>query len=153
MTKKLIPTIYISVGVPASGKSYWWKTSIEHGLIPENATMYISPDFWSGEFGFEGSDDIVNRYCISLLKNAISLKLPLIYCDGYFITKKIRKPIIDIALKTGYKVVIIWFNPPLSKCIERKPDLEKKINIINEIINNDPPDMNEKVDNIWIVKS
>jgi predicted kinase len=90
---------------------------------------------------------------MSLIKNAISLKIPIIYCDGYFITKSIRKPIIDLAKKVGYKVVIIWFNLPIDVCIKRKPNLEEKIILIDKIINKDPPDMNEEVNNIWIVNS
>jgi predicted kinase len=158
LTKKeketIIPTVYIAVGVPNSGKTFWWKQSIENGLIPENMTIYINPEEQAKELAIRGDIivSIANEYSLSLYKNSLSVGIPIIYFDGYFITKESRKLIIDEAKKIGYKVVCLWFNVSLKKCEDRNKDLKQKIKIVDEYIQKEPPSLEEGFDSIWEIK-
>ena len=150
----LIPTVYISVGVPGSGKTFWWKQSIEHGVIPEKKTMYINPEEQAKNLALSGdvTISIANSYSMSLYKNSLSVQLPLIYFDGYFITTKTRAPIIEEAKKVGYKVICLWFDQDIEICKNRKPDLKEKIDIVDSYIKKEPPSLEEGFDSIWQIK-
>ena len=152
--KKVIPTVYISVGPPASGKTYWWKQGIELGTIPEKLTMYINPDEQAANFLIKEDEvyRLSSEYCLSLLNNSIIVGLPIIYLDGYFITKNSREPIIKIAKKNNYKAVCLHFSVDQEVCLERSPEKKEKIILVNSMIDKEPPSLEEGFDSIWQIK-
>ena len=104
-----IPTLYLLVGLPGSGKSTWAKTRKARVLSADAIRKYVlEPAVW-GEFA---------RRLNSWLKLRTSLII-----DNTNLSRAIRRKMIEPALKRGYRVVALVFNTKIELCAYRKPHI------------------------------
>lgn len=153
--KQIIPTVYISIGLPGSGKTFWWDSAISHKKIPLDMSVYINPELLYKDMIVEGdfNINIINRFSLSHLKNALLLRKPIIYMDGNFITLESRRPIINVAKKAQYKVVCLYFVVPKEVCYERTPNKKKLIDFAESQIIMNEPTCKEGFDDVWSIKN
>lgn len=161
MKLRIIPTVYVAVGLPASGKSYWWESAVKKKLLPAKKSKRIHADIirndLSGDVLDHSKDDMVNKVALSNLKNFLSYKIPIIYYDDLNLDKDNRIDIIKICKEFKYKTTAIYFATNSEICIERLKNSSKKIplEIIqrqSKILLENPVDYDEGWDDIIVVK-
>lgn len=157
--------VYIAIGAPASGKSTWWDIAWSNGhLSPKEFARVNFEKIKLDLFGDENDkdkEDPYDKYVANLAftnyKQLLSNKIKNIYWDNTSHSVKARKILIDLAKKAGYKVYAIWFNIPLTSCLERNLKRErvtdiKQLNFIYNHILKNPPDLDEGFDDIIMIE-
>jgi predicted kinase len=161
MKLKIIKTVYTAVGLPASGKSYWWEMAVTKKLLPPPSSKRIHLDVIRGDLCGDVSDhskdEIVNRVAISNLKNYLSNEMPIIYYDDLNIDRSRRLQINKISKEFGYKTTAIVFDTPLDVCRIRLDNSSKKIPLellgnYSKMLKENPVDYDEGWDDIIVVK-
>ncbi len=144
------------ISCPAGGKSTWANNYIQDSLNYE--TIVISTDSIRGEVTGKESDctqeKIVWEIAYTRLHEALSGGNDVIF-DACSQTKKARSKLIKIARETGAKVEAIYFNTPLSVCLERNKLRERFVpeEIIKRMKNTTaPPELSEGIDEITEIK-
>ena len=104
----------LAVGLPASGKSAWFR---RHGIRP------LSSDFLRGLLLDDETDqsrqDLVFSAMRSLLRMRLLAGRPLTYIDATNLTRKERLPYIRMAKLFGYDAEAIFFDVPTEVCLKR----------------------------------
>lgn len=153
--------VYIAIGAPASGKSTWWDIAWKNGhLSPKQFARInfekIRLDLLGNEEDYS-SEKAVEHIALVNYKQALSNRIKNIYWDHTSHTLKERRILISYAKKAGYKVYAIWFNIPLTSCLERNLKRErvtdiKQLNFIYNHILKNPPDLDEGFDDIIMIE-
>jgi predicted kinase len=106
-------TLYMMIGIPGSGKSYWRQNF--KGIL-------ISPDdILETEFNYEWSPAHVGyawKKAYQQLGSGLLGGQNLVF-DAVFATPFDRSAILNIAKGCGWSVVAVFMNTPLSVCMER----------------------------------
>jgi predicted kinase len=161
MKLNIIPTVYVAVGLPASGKSYWWEMAVSKKLLPPPSSKRIHVDVirsdLSGDTSDHSKDELVNKVAISNLKNLLCNNMPIIYYDDLNIDRDRRLQINRISKKYEYKTTAIIFDTDLELCIKRLEKSVKKIPLemieqMSRILSKNPVDYDEGWDDIIVVK-
>lgn len=156
MSKK---TVYMSIGIPGSGKSSWWEHGIQSGKIPKNA-IRINQDSirkeLCGDENDQSKNELVSEVAKSVLLNALANKTEVIYWDNTCTNFYIRKEVIDCAKKANYDVIGIWFDVGLEVAKERNNKRERKVpdDIIegmHKTLQKEKPDMSEGFEQIIVI--
>lgn len=158
---KIIPTVYVAVGCPGSGKSTWWENSIKTGAIPATECTRVNMDTirkdLCGDESDQSKNGLVSKVAIQNLKSALSHRIPIIYWDNTSASAKYRKEIIREAKRANYDAVAIWFNTPLDVALKRNANRSRVVpeDVIIRMFNNiksSPPTTDEGFDNIIYVE-
>ena len=112
-----IPTMYLMVGLPRSGKSTWINENkdrldaivVSNDWIREN--ILHAPNKKATEPAIWMITDSCMRILLSQGKNVI--------LDGINLTKSVRRFFVDAALECGAKIVVVQMATSLEECIKR----------------------------------
>jgi predicted kinase len=157
----ITPTVYVAIGIPASGKSYWWNYSVSNKLLPIKSCRRINADVIRsdlyGDINKDGSEEIVNKIIYTNLKSFLLHKIPIVYIDDNNLERNKRMKITSICKKMGYKSVALIFDTPLEICNTRISKTSKKLSLDNlkdqfKIIKESPVDYDEGWDDIIVIK-
>lgn len=149
-----MPTFYMLVGVPASGKSTWVSQN-RRGAVVASSDDYIEKQ--AEKLGSTYSDvfnDYVkdaNRYAQDTAKQAFADGLDVIW-DQTNLTRNSRKGKLSMVPK-GYKKIAVYFPTPPSEIHKKRLASRPGKNIPDFVINSmiktmDPPSKDEGFDEV-----
>jgi predicted kinase len=161
MKIKITPTVYVAVGLPASGKSFWWETAISKKLLPVKSCRRLNADIIrndiTGDLNDHSQDDLVKKILFSNLQNFLLHKIPIIYVDDLNIERSVRHKIIKLCQKYNYKTTALVFETDSKQIQSRLNKSSKKIPLellerYIKILQENPTDYNEGWDDIIVIK-
>ncbi len=156
-----MPTVYLTVGPPASGKT----TFVSWHLISPGkvgANYVLNPDglLYAGA-EYQWTKGRVGRawHAIKVDYHRFLDARRDIVVDATFAERRDRQPYIEPARVAGYRIVALCFEVPLSVCIERdKERQEHGKSVGEEIVRRyvetlEPPSLDEGFDEVWLIGS
>ena len=106
--------VVLSIGLPGSGKSSWFK---RHNIIP------LSSDLIRGLLFDDPTEqryqDLVFSSLRSLLRSRLIAGRPMNYIDATNLSPRERHSWIKMAREYGYEAHAVFFDVPADVCIER----------------------------------
>lgn len=142
-------TLYLMCGAPGSGKSTYIKNNktendavisrdiIRFSLVKENEEYF-------------SKENLVFNTFINEINKAIKTGFPAIYIDATHLNEKARNKVLDkLHLSTELKIVPIYFDISLEKCLEQNNMREGRMRVPDTVIKNmynsiQPPTYSEK---------
>jgi predicted kinase len=112
--KKPRGVVVLTIGLPGSGKSSWFK---RRGVTPLSSDMLRSLLF--DDITEQRYQDLVFSTLRSLLRARLIAGMPWNYIDATNLSPKERHGWIKMAREFGYEVHAVFFNVPLEVCLER----------------------------------
>ena len=148
-------TLFVTIGLPASGKSTWAKDYQSKGF---NDTIIVSTDriraHLYGDERIQGDgNDVFNR-AYSILK-VIGENGYIAIFDATNLMKKYRKRIFKELREFYDSISAVYFDVPTQVCIERDERRERKVGedvIMNMATRLYPPEKDEGWNQIYIIK-
>ena len=151
--------LFVSIGYPYSGKSYWWEVATKKGLIKHDESIRLS--YSDVKFDIVGdlknyNVEEVNKIYYWQIENYMCHQYKNIYLDHTNEDILMRKKYIDIASKCKYNTYYILFDTSIDICYKRclisnKSD-ENRLKTIYNIVTKYPPSIQEGPLDIIIVK-
>lgn len=130
------PTLYLMVGIPGSGKSWYAK-----GLLAnQENTMYISRDSIRFKLLEENDEyfsheDIVFNSFVSLIKEHLYDGENVI-ADATHLNRKSRMKVLNNLDLSKIKICMVYMDVPLDICLERNSKREGRAKVPPTIIKN-----------------
>jgi predicted kinase len=115
-------TVVLSIGLPGSGKSAWFK---RHNIIPLSSDMVRALLF--DDPTEQRFQDLVFSNLRSMLKARLIARRPLNYVDATNLTPHERSNWIKLAHDYGYEVQAVFFDVPVEVCLERNQRRERVV--------------------------
>jgi predicted kinase len=106
--------VILSVGLPGSGKSSWFKRHNINPLSSDLLRAILFDDPTEQRF-----QDLVFSNLRSMLKARLIARRPLNYVDTTNLTAHDRHGWVKLAKDYGYEVQAVFFDVPLEVCLER----------------------------------
>ena len=106
--------IVVAVGLPASGKSHYFEQIHANPLSSDAIRILLSDD--ENNQTIHGPVFAALRY---LLIQRIQLRNAVTYIDATSLTRRDRRPYIEIARAYNCEIEAIHFDVPLSVCLKR----------------------------------
>jgi predicted kinase len=113
----LTPTLYVLIGLPASGKSHWARANADRLAALIVGSDDVRADFQArGQNPFDGDAVFaeVERRARAYLQADRSVIL-----DATHYQRRYRTYAIDLAHQLGVTCVAIWFDTPLATAVQR----------------------------------
>lgn len=118
-----MPTLYVTIGIPASGKTTWRSNYLDNytllspdAVLEEKYNYEWSPvaaaDAWNVTY------QALGRAIVSECFNADSSEAEYVW-DACNPTPRDRSAVLNIAKGAGWRVVAVYFNTPREVCDER----------------------------------
>ncbi len=101
----------VAVGLPGCGKSTWLARQTSRVISSDAIRLQLADD--ESDQTIHGRVFATVRY---LLRHRIEIGRPETYIDATSLTRRERRPYIEIARQTGCGVEAIWFDVPLEVC-------------------------------------
>jgi predicted kinase len=104
----------VAVGLPGSGKSYYFDGIGANPISSDAIRLQLMDD--------ETDQTIHARVFATvryLLQQRLELRRPVTYIDATSLTRRDRKPYIGIARAHGAAIEAVWFDVPLGVCKSR----------------------------------
>jgi predicted kinase len=114
--------VVLSIGLPGSGKSSWFK---RHNISPLSSDLLrhlLFDDPTEQRF-----QDLVFSNLRSMLKARLIARRPLNYVDATNLSPHERHGWIKLAKDFGYEVQAVFFDVPLEVCLERNAKRHRKV--------------------------
>ena len=111
-------TLYITCGIPGSGKSTWAKKRQSEGWS-WNSRDAVRFSMLSPEDEYFSKEDDVYDVFVSNIQNDIYDKYENIIADASHLTENGRKMLLNRLSLNGYNVIYVVFTTPLDVAIER----------------------------------
>lgn len=119
--------VVLSIGLPGSGKSSWFK---RHGIIP------LSSDLVRGLLFDDATEQRFQELVFSSLRSLLRARLiagrPMSYIDATNLSPKERHSWIKMAHDFGYEAHAVFFDVPTEICMER--NRKRSRNVPDEVM-------------------
>jgi predicted kinase len=115
-------TVILSIGLPGSGKSSWFK---RHKITPLSSDMLRALLF--DDPTEQRFQDLIFSNLRSMLKARLIARRPLNYVDATNLTPHERQSWIKLGQDYGYEVQAVFFDVPLELCLERNHKRERVV--------------------------
>jgi predicted kinase len=103
--------VVLAVGLPGSGKSTYLARLGVHAISSDAMRLQLADD--EADQTIHSPVFAAMRY---LLQQRLRLRRPLTYVDATNLTRRDRRPFLEIAKKRGCYVEALWFDAPLAVC-------------------------------------
>ncbi len=104
----------IAVGLPGSGKTSYFSSLGVHAISSDDVRLLLADD---------PTDQSIHRQVFAtiryLVRQRISIGRDLTYVDATHLTRKERRPYLEIGRKYGAPVEVLFFDTPLDVCLAR----------------------------------
>jgi predicted kinase len=115
-------TVVLSIGLPGSGKSAWFK---RHNITPLSSDMLRALLF--DDPTEQRFQDLIFSNLRSMLKARLIARRPTNYVDATNLTPHERSSWIKLAHDYGYEVQAVFFDVPAEVCLERNQRRERVV--------------------------
>jgi predicted kinase len=109
-----VPKIVLAVGLPGSGKSTYFARIGVAPLSSDAIRLLLADD--AADQTIHGRVFATIRY---LLQHRLDLKRPVTYIDATNLTRRDRRPYLEIARRNGVRIEALCFETPLAVCKAR----------------------------------
>jgi predicted kinase len=106
--------IVVAVGLPGCGKSTWFASRGIQPISSDAIRLLLADDETNQKINGRVFETV--RY---LLKHRLELRRPVTYIDATNLTRKDRRPYIEMARKYGCGIEALWFDVPVEVCKAR----------------------------------
>jgi predicted kinase len=142
--------VVLTIGLPGSGKTTWYK---RRGVIPLSSDMLRTILF--DDITEQRYQGLVFSTLRSLLRARLIAKMPWNYVDATNLSPHERRQWIKMAKSFGYEVQAVFFDVPLSVCLERNSKRDRQVT--DEVMHKmaerlRPPAFKEGFDKITVVR-
>lgn len=130
-----IPTLYILIGIPGSGKSYYAKKYLKPQNVVIISTDKIRKEYIEAEqYNRESNYDIfdIANLC---LKDQLIMGNDVVF-DATNTNKKHRKAIINLGKLYNSNIVAVVMLTPLHVCIRRNKQRDYESRVSEDVLNN-----------------
>ena len=108
------PTVILAVGLPGSGKSAYFAKLGVHPISSDAIRLQLADD--ETDQTIHARVFATMRY---LLKQRLELQRPVTCIDATNLTRRDRRPFLDLARKHGCEIEALFFDTPLDVCKAR----------------------------------
>lgn len=125
MTVQSQPTLYMMLGLPGAGKTYFarqFSDQARYVHINENRVRYelfADPQFTTDE------NEVVDRIMTMLLENALVTRRSIIY-DARLLSRASRKRLVNTAKANKYQHLIVWVQTDLNTSQTRAANRDRR---------------------------
>jgi len=142
--------VVLAIGLPGSGKTTWYK---RRGVTPLSSDLLRSILF--DDITEQRYQGLVFSTLRSLLRARLIAKMPWNYVDATNLSPHERKQWIKMAKSFGYEVQAVFFDVPLSVCLERNSKRDRQVT--DEVMHKmaerlRPPSFKEGFEKITVVR-
>lgn len=142
--------VVLAIGLPGSGKTTWFKRRAVTPLSSDLLRSLLFDDIT--EQRYQG---LVFSTLRSLLRARLIAKMPWNYVDATNLSPHERKQWIRMAKSFGYEVQAVFFDVPLSVCLERNSKRDRQVT--DEVMHKmaeklRPPSFKEGFEKITVVR-
>jgi predicted kinase len=142
--------VVLTIGLPGSGKTTWYK---RRGVQPLSSDMLRTILF--DDITDQRYQGLVFSTLRSLLRARLIAKMPWNYVDATNLSPHERRQWIKMAKSFGYEVQAVFFDVPLSVCLERNAKRDRQVS--DEVMHKmaerlRPPAFKEGFDKITVVR-
>ena len=142
--------VVLAIGLPGSGKTTWYK---RRGVTPLSSDLLRSLLF--DDITEQRYQGLVFSTLRSLLRARLIAKMPWNYVDATNLSPHERKQWIKMAKSFGYEVQAVFFDVPLSVCLERNSKRDRRVT--DEVMHKmaerlKPPTFKEGFEKITVVR-
>ena len=142
--------VILTIGLPGSGKTTWYR---RRGVQPLSSDMLRTILF--DDITEQRYQGLVFSTLRSLLRARLIAKMPWNYVDATNLSPHERRQWIKMAKSFGYEVQAVFFDVPLSVCLERNSKRDRQVT--DEVMHTmaerlRPPAFKEGFDKITVVR-
>jgi predicted kinase len=142
--------VVLAIGLPGSGKTTWYK---RRGVTPLSSDLLRSLLF--DDITEQRYQGLVFSTLRSLLRARLIAKMPWNYVDATNLSPHERKQWIKMAKSFGYEVQAVFFDVPLTVCLERNSKRDRQVT--DEVMHKmaerlRPPTFKEGFEKITVVR-